>query len=85
MDVVGPICEPGDFLARNRSLPKSVKRGDLLAVFSAGAYGHAMSSNYNSRPRLPEALVSGRRFEVCTRRQTYAELLVLEQRGKPLR
>src|SRR5207244_11156604 len=57
-DVVGPVCESGDFLARDRWLPP-VRRGDLLAVFSAGAYGMAMSSNYNSRPRAAEVLVDG--------------------------
>ena len=79
VDVVGPVCESGDFLARNRPLPKDVKRGDLLAVFSAGAYGHAMSSNYNSRPRLPEVLVSGKRFAVATRRQTLSGMLACEK------
>ena len=78
-EVVGPICESGDFLARNRALPKSIRRGDLLAVFSAGAYGHAMSSNYNTRPRLPEVLVSGKRFAVATRRQTYDDILACER------
>ena len=58
-DVVGPVCETGDFLARNRRLPP-MNRGDLLAMFSAGAYGMAMSSNYNSRPRAAEVLVDGR-------------------------
>lgn len=79
VDVVGPVCESGDFLAKERPLPKNIRRGDLLAVFSAGAYGHAMSSNYNTRPRLPEVLVSGRRFVVATRRQTYADVLACER------
>ena len=60
VDVVGPICESGDYLAKDRPLP-TTKRGDLLAVFTAGAYGFAMSSNYNNRPRAPEVLVDGDR------------------------
>ncbi len=58
VDVVGPICESGDYLAQNRPLP-TTRRGDLLAVFTAGAYGFAMASNYNNRPRAPEVLVDG--------------------------
>jgi diaminopimelate decarboxylase len=77
-DVVGPVCESGDFLAKERNLPKSVKRGDLLAVFSAGAYGHVMSSNYNSRPRAPEVLVGGAKFRVIRRRETHQDLIALE-------
>lgn len=73
-DVVGPICETGDFLARGRSLPW-VEPGDLLAVMSAGAYGFAMSSNYNSRPRPPEILVRSNKFEVIRTRETYEDLL----------
>ena len=61
VDVVGPICESGDYLAQNRMLPPT-QRGDLLAVFTAGAYGFAMSSNYNNRPRAPEILVDGDQF-----------------------
>ena len=61
-DVVGPVCESGDFLAKDRPLP-ALKRGDLLAVFSAGAYGMAMSSNYNSRLRAAEVLVTGARTD----------------------
>jgi diaminopimelate decarboxylase len=73
-DVVGPICETTDFLARDRNLPR-VEQGELLAVMSAGAYGFAMSSNYNSRPRPPEILVQGDRFEVIRARETYDDLL----------
>jgi diaminopimelate decarboxylase len=73
-DVVGPICESGDFLARDRSLPRA-EQGEMLAVMSAGAYGFAMSSNYNSRPRPPEILVQGDRFEVIRSRETYEDLL----------
>ncbi len=68
-DVVGPICESGDFLAKDRTLPP-YKAGDLLAVMSAGAYGFSMSSNYNSRPRAAEVMVSGDRCEVVRERET---------------
>jgi diaminopimelate decarboxylase len=74
VDVVGPICESGDFLARGRSLPRT-ERGDLLAVFTAGAYGFAMSSNYNNRPRACEVLVDGGAFTVIRRRETYEDLV----------
>jgi diaminopimelate decarboxylase len=73
-DVVGPICETGDFIARDRRLPQ-VEPGELLAVMSAGAYGFAMSSNYNSRPRPPEILVLDDKFEVIRARETYEDLL----------
>lgn len=73
-DVVGPICETGDFLALNRRLP-SVKPGDSLAVLSAGAYGFSMSSNYNSRTRAAEVLVKGNKFYVIRRRETYPDLV----------
>ncbi len=71
-DVVGPICETGDFLGKDREL--NIEPGDLLAVRSAGAYGFTMSSNYNSRPRAAEVMVDGRRFQVVRRRETVAEL-----------
>lgn len=74
MDVVGPICESGDFLAQDRELP-AVKSGDLLSVLSAGAYGFVMSSNYNTRPRVPEVLVRGGDFSVVRERETYDDLL----------
>jgi diaminopimelate decarboxylase len=77
VDVVGPICEPTDFLAKDRSLPP-VRRGDLLAVFTAGAYGFTMSSNYNGRGRAPEVLVDGDTFRVIRRRETYEDLLAPE-------
>jgi diaminopimelate decarboxylase len=73
-DVVGPVCESGDFLARGRSLPP-VRRGDLLATFSAGAYGMAMSSNYNSRLRAAEVLVEGSQHRLIRRRETYEDLV----------
>ena len=75
-DVVGPVCESGDFLGRDREL--GVEAGDLLAVVSAGAYGSVMSSNYNTRPRAPEVIVDGNRFHVVRRRETVAELLAPE-------
>jgi diaminopimelate decarboxylase len=74
VDVVGPICESGDYLALNRALPRT-QRGDLLAVFTAGAYGFAMSSNYNNRPRAPEVLVDGGTYRVIRRRETYEDLV----------
>ncbi len=73
-DVVGPICESGDFLAKDRELP-AVKPGDLLAVMSAGAYGFTMASNYNARPRLPEVLGKGDRYLVIRRRESYEDLI----------
>lgn len=78
VDVVGPICESGDFLAKDRPLPPT-KRGDLLAVFTAGAYGFAMSSNYNNRPRAPEVLVDGDRYHMIRKRETLEDLLALER------
>ncbi len=77
-DVVGPICESGDFLGKDRRLP-ALEAGDLLVVKSAGAYGMAMASNYNSRPRPAEVLVSGGRARLIRRRETYADLMALEQ------
>jgi diaminopimelate decarboxylase len=78
VDVVGPICESGDFLAKSRPLPKT-QRGDLLAVFTAGAYGFAMSSNYNNRPRAPEVLVDGDKAILIRRRETYEDLVAAER------
>jgi len=75
-DIVGPVCESGDFLGRERTL--SVAPGDYLAIHSAGAYGASMSSNYNTRPRAPEVMVDGDRFYVVRRRETVAELIALE-------
>ncbi|HSQ58457.1 MAG TPA: diaminopimelate decarboxylase, partial [Gemmata sp.] len=77
-DVVGPVCESGDFLAKDRPLP-AMKRGDLLAVFSAGAYGMAMSSNYNSRLRAAEILVTGRTHRLIRRRETFRDLVACEE------
>ena len=77
VDVVGPICESGDFLAMDRPLPP-VKRGDLLAVFTTGAYGMAMASRYNSMPLPAEALVDGDRVELIRRRETYDDMVAHE-------
>jgi diaminopimelate decarboxylase len=74
LDVVGPVCESGDFLAKDRSLP-TCQPGDLLAVLSAGAYGFAMASNYNARPRVPEVMVNGNQFVVVRARETYEDLI----------
>lgn len=76
-DIVGPVCESGDFLAKDRRLPP-VQRGDLLAVFTAGAYGMSMSSQYNSRPRAAEVLVNGSEARVIRRRETYEDLIAAE-------
>jgi len=73
-DVVGPICESGDFLARDRILPP-FKSGDLMAIMGAGAYGFSMSSNYNSRPRAAEVMVKGREFFVIKEREVYKDLI----------
>ncbi|MXZ13716.1 MAG: diaminopimelate decarboxylase [Candidatus Dadabacteria bacterium] len=77
VDIVGPICESGDFLARDRSFP-AVSAGELLAVFSAGAYGFVMSSNYNTRPRAAEVLVSGDRYCEIRARETLEDMLKAE-------
>jgi len=74
VDVVGPICESGDFFAHDRLLPV-VKKGDLLAVMSAGAYGYAMASNYNVRPRVAEVMVKNDRFKIIKERETFKDLM----------
>ena len=75
-DVVGPVCESGDWLARDRAL--KVKQGDVLAVLSAGAYGFSMSSNYNTRARAAEVMVDGADARVIRRREHLEELWALE-------
>jgi diaminopimelate decarboxylase len=75
-DIVGPICETGDFIGKNRRL--ALKAGDLLVVRSSGAYGFTMSSNYNTRPRAPEILVDGERVTLVRRRETLNDLLAFE-------
>jgi diaminopimelate decarboxylase len=77
-DVVGPICESGDCLAKDRYFPE-VNRGEILVTFSAGAYGTAMSSNYNSRPRGAEVMVDGNTVRLIRRRETYADLVAHER------
>ena len=74
VDVVGPICESGDFLAKDREVP-AFARGDLVAVMSAGAYGFTMASNYNARPRVPEVLVRGGEVHLVRAREDYDDLL----------
>ena len=74
VDVVGPICESGDFLAQERKMPQTAP-DELLAVMSAGAYGFAMSSNYNARPRPPEILVHGDRYDTIRERETLGDLI----------
>jgi diaminopimelate decarboxylase len=74
VDIVGPVCESGDFLAKDRAMP-DVKPGDLLAVMSAGAYGFVMSSNYNSRPRAPEVMVKGGEIHVLRSRESHEDLV----------
>ncbi len=78
VDVVGPICESGDYQAKDRMLPVT-KRGDLLAIYTAGAYGFAMSSNYNNRPRAAEVLVDGANATLIRRRETLEDLVAAER------
>ena len=73
-DIVGPICESGDFMARSREVQDFVQ-GDYIAVMSAGAYGFSMSSNYNSRPRIPEVMVDEKQYFVIRKRETYDDLV----------
>jgi diaminopimelate decarboxylase len=77
-DIVGPVCETGDFLGRERSMPP-LSEGDLLAVGYAGAYGFVMSSNYNSRPRAAEVIVRGDTFRIVRRRETLDDLVAAEE------
>jgi diaminopimelate decarboxylase len=79
VDVVGPVCETGDFFARDREMPE-VKEGDLVAILDAGAYGMSLSSNYNSRPRSAEVLVEGKGARLIRRRETIRDLLLPEIR-----
>jgi diaminopimelate decarboxylase len=74
MDIVGPVCESGDFFAQDREMPE-LRPGDLLAVMSAGAYGFVMASNYNSRPLPAEALVRGDQVALIRKRQTVEDLV----------
>jgi diaminopimelate decarboxylase len=73
-DVVGPICESGDYLGKDIRLPADIKRGDLLITAGAGAYTFSMASNYNSRPRVCEVLVNGRKHRTIRKRELYRDL-----------
>ncbi len=84
VDVVGPICESGDFFAHDRLLPK-VGPEDLLAIMSAGAYGYVMASNYNVRGRVPEVMVRGNKFEIVRERETFKDLMRGEKLPKFLK
>jgi len=78
VDVVGPVCESADFFAQDRALPP-VERGDLISIFTAGAYGFSMSSNYNARPRAAEVLVDGDKFSIIRKRENYEDLIAMER------
>ena len=78
VDVVGPVCESGDFFAEDRQLPR-IEPGEKLALLSAGAYGFTMASNYNARPMPPEILVEGKTMRVVRRRQTWEDLVSGEE------
>jgi diaminopimelate decarboxylase len=73
-DIVGPVCETTDYLARDRSLPQ-VQRGEILAVKDAGAYGFTLASNYNSRPRAAEVLVDLQSYQIVRKRESYEDLV----------
>ncbi len=83
VDVVGPVCESTDYFAHNRPLPL-LKRGDLIALMNSGAYGFVMSSNYNSRLRVPEVMVIGSKFYIIRKRETYDDLVRTESIPGPL-
>jgi diaminopimelate decarboxylase len=80
-DIVGPVCETGDYLAQGRSIPEP-HQGDLLAIMSAGAYGAVQAGTYNSRLLIPEVLVDGAKFAVVRPRSTY-ELLISQDKIPP--
>jgi diaminopimelate decarboxylase len=77
VDIVGPVCESGDFFARDRALP-TVKPGDLVLLLDAGAYGLSLSSNYNTRPRPAEILIEDKSAKLIRRRETMRDLLAPE-------
>jgi diaminopimelate decarboxylase len=79
VDLVGPVCESGDFFARDRTMPE-VKEGDLVAILDAGAYGMSLSSNYNSRPRPAEVMVKGKGARLIRRRETIRDQIRQEAR-----
>jgi len=74
VDVVGPVCETGDFFARDREMPET-EEGDLLAILDTGAYGMSLASNYNTRPRPAEVLVDGKSSKVVRQRETMTDLM----------
>ncbi|MCM8803986.1 MAG: diaminopimelate decarboxylase [Candidatus Omnitrophica bacterium] len=78
-DVVGPICETGDFLGKDIEFSENVKKGDIIVIMSAGAYGFSMSSNYNTRLRVPEVLVNGKKIKLIRKKETYSYLFELER------
>jgi len=78
VDIVGPICEATDFFAKDRAIPP-VNRGDFIAIFTAGAYGFTMASNYNARPLPAEVLVDGKNFKIIRKRQSYEDMIALEK------
>jgi diaminopimelate decarboxylase len=78
VEVVGPICEGADFFAQGRALPP-IKRNDLVSIFTAGAYGYTMASNYNARGRVPEVLVDGDKVTIIRKRETYEDMVALER------
>jgi diaminopimelate decarboxylase len=77
-DIVGPVCESGDYLAQNRPLPQ-LEPGDLISVMTAGAYGAVQACTYNSRPLVPEVLVNGPHYAIIRPRQTYEDLIGLDR------
>jgi diaminopimelate decarboxylase len=77
-DIVGPVCESGDYLAQNRPFPE-VEPGDLIAVMTAGAYGAVQACTYNSRLLIPEVLVNGEHYALIRPRQSYDELIGLDR------
>jgi diaminopimelate decarboxylase len=77
-DVVGPICESGDFFAKDIELPKT-KHNDIVVIHSAGAYGFTMSSNYNSRPRVAEVAVENNQDRLIRKRESFEDLIALEE------
>jgi diaminopimelate decarboxylase len=79
-DVVGPICESGDFLSKNVEIPKNIEHGDLVVVHSAGSYGFVMSSNYNSRGRVAEIAVQNGEDRVIRERESFEDLIEKEEK-----
>ena len=77
-NIAGPICESGDILARNRSLP-SIEEGDIIAILDAGAYGFTMSSNYNMRPRPAEILINGNKINIVREKESFKDLITKQR------